>query len=127
MKILKIYKTEKDIAEMKKIKRFQRRIARKKNIEYATAIPPKKYFWKDFNENNPDWKDMRLNFEDEDFYKYYNEGFDEFQFGDWNKAKKLLTKTLELKDDDVPSLRMMKIMKSYNYKKPNDWKGSTKA
>ena len=120
-----IYKTEKDIAEMKKIKRFQRRIARKKNIEYATAIPPKKYFWKDFNENNPDWKDMRLNYEDDDFYKYYNDGFDEFQFGDWNKAKKLLTKTLELKDDDVPSLRMMKIMKNYNYKKPNDWKGST--
>ena len=79
----------------------------KKNMEYATSIPPKKYFWKDFNENN--------------------QGFDEFQFGDWNKAKKLLTKTLELKDDDVPSLRMMKIMKSYNYKKPNDWKGSTKA
>ena len=120
-------KNEKDITSIKKIKRFQRRIARKKNMEYATSIPPKKYFWKDFNENNPDWKDMRLNFEDEDFYKYYNEGFDEFQFGDWNKAKKLLTKTLELKDDDVPSLRMMKIMKSYNYKKPNDWKGSTKA
>ena len=59
---------------------------------------------------------MELCYYDEDFYKYYNDGFDEFRFLDWNKAKKLLTKTLKLKKDDIPSLRMMKIMKSYNYK-----------
>ena len=33
---------------MKRIKRFKKRFERRKNLEMANSIPPKKYFWNDF-------------------------------------------------------------------------------
>ena len=106
---------------MKKIKRFKKRFERRKNIEMATSFPPKKYFWNDFEQNDKDWEKMRMNFND-DFFKYYNKGFDEFHFGDWSLAKKYLEKALRNKDDDKPSQRMLDIMKKYNYIKPEQFK-----
>ena len=38
-----------------------------------------------------------------DFLGYYNRGFDEFHFGDWSLAKKLLEKTLKYKKVDKPT------------------------
>ena len=108
---------------MKKIKRFKKRYERRKNLEMATSIPPKKYFWNDFEQNDKDWEKMRIDFTD-DFFKYYNRGFDEFHFGDWSLAKKLLEKTLRIKDDDKPTQRMLDIMKKYNYIKPENFRSN---
>ena len=108
-------------SNMKKIKRFKRRIERRKNIEMATSIPPKKYFWNDFEQGDKDWERMRMDFSD-DFFKYYNKGFDEFHFGDWSIARKLLEKVLKIKDDDKPTKRMLEIMAKYKYKKPENFR-----
>lgn len=105
---------------MKKIKRFKKRFERRQNLEMATSIPPKKYFWNDFEQGDKDWEKMRMNFKDE-FFKYYNRGFDEFHFGDWSLAKKLLEKTLKYKEDDKPTKRILDIMKKYNFVKPNNF------
>ena len=106
---------------MKKIKRFNKRIERRKNIEMATSIPPKKYFWNDFEQGDKDWEKMRMNFS-KDFFKYYNRGFDEFHFGDWSLAKELLEKALNIKDDDRPTKRMLDIMEKNNFKKPENFR-----
>ena len=108
-------------SNMKKIKRFKKRIERRKNIEMATSIPPKKQFWNDFEQGDKDWERMRMDFSDE-FFKYYNRGFDEFHFGDWSIAKELLEKTLKIKDDDKPTKRMLDIMQKYKYKKPDNFR-----
>ena len=108
-------------SNMKRIKRFKRRIERRKNIEMATSIPPKKYFWNDFEQGDKEWERMRMDFSEE-FFKYYNKGFDEFHFGDWSIAKKLLEKVLKIKDDDKPTKRMLEIMEKYKYKKPNNFR-----
>ena len=105
---------------MKKIKRFKKRYERRKNIEMATSIPPKKYFWNDYEQGDKDWEKMRTSFSN-NFYKYYNEGFDEFHFGDWPKAKTLLEKALDIKADDKPTKRMLNIMKKYNNIKPENF------
>ena len=102
---------------MKKIKRFKKRFERRKNIEMATSIPPKKYFWNDYEQGDKDWDKMRSGFTN-NFYKYYNEGFDEFHFGDWPKAKTLLEKALDIKANDKPTKRLLNIIKKYNNKKP---------
>ena len=67
---------------------------------------------------------MRNIYTDE-FYNYYNEGFDEFNFGNWNKAKRLFEEVLKIKPDDKPTIRMMEKMKSFNFKKPQGWIGNT--
>ena len=114
---------EENKSNMKRIKRFKRRIERRKNIEMATSIPPKKYFWNDFEQGDKDWERMRMDFSEE-FFKYYNKGFDEFHFGDWSLAKKYLDKALRNKDDDKPSQRMLDIMKKYNYIKPINFRNN---
>ena len=62
---------------------------------------------------------MRNSFSD-DFFKYYK-GFDEFHFGEWSLAKELLSKALRLKRNDIPTQRMLDIMKKYNYIKPENF------
>ena len=111
----------KKASAMKRIKRFKKRFERRQNLEMATSIPPKKYFWNEFEQGDKDWEKMRMNFRDE-FFKYYNRGFDEFHFGDWSHAKELLEKTLKYKEDDNPTKRMLEIMKKYNYIKPENFR-----
>lgn len=65
---------------------------------------------------------MRESFTEE-FYDNYNEGFDEYNFGDWSKAKELLEKVTAIRPDK-PSQRMLDNMKKYNYMKPRNWKGN---
>ena len=105
---------------MKRIKRFKKRFERRKNLEMANSIPPKKYFWNDFEQTDKDWEKMRSNFSNE-FFKYYNKGFDEFHFGDWSRAKELLETALDIKEDDKPTKRMLDIMKKNNYVKPENF------
>ena len=106
---------------MKRIKRFKKRLERRKNIELATSIPPKKYFWNDFEQGDKDWEKMRSSFSNE-FFKFYNKGFDEFQFGDWPRARALLETALEIKEDDKPTKRMLEIMKKNNYIRPENFR-----
>ena len=106
---------------MKRIKRFKKRFERRKNIEMATSIPPKKYFWNDYVQTDKDWEKMRMSYSNS-FYKYYNKGFDEFHFGDWPKAKELLEKALDIKEDDMPTKRMLDIIKKYNNVKPENFR-----
>ena len=106
---------------MKRIKRFKKRFERRKNIEMATSIPPKKYFWNDYVQADKDWEKMRMSYSNS-FYKYYNKGFDEFHFGDWPKAKELLEKALDIKEDDMPTKRMLDIIKKYNNVKPENFR-----
>ncbi len=115
-----VEENKKTSAAMKKIKRFNKRIERRKNLEMANSIPPKKYFWNDFEQGDKDWEKMRNSFSD-DFFKYYNKGFDEFHFGEWSLAKELLSKALRLKRNDIPTQRMLDIMKKYNYIKPENF------
>ena len=114
-----------DVDEVtRKMTKYQKRMKRKKNIDDAFAIPNKKKFWLDFEESSEDFATMRGIFTDQ-FYDYYNEGFDEFNFGDWKKAKRLLEEVLKIKSDDKPTIRMLEKMKKYNYKKPSGWIGNT--
>ena len=108
----------KSISEMKRFKRFKKMFQKTINYENATSIPVKKHFWKEF-EGEKDWEKLRMDFNDE-FYKYYNSGFDEFKFGDWSEAKQLLTRALKIKDDDKPTQRLLNIMKKYNYVRPDN-------
>ena len=108
----------------RKMTKYQKRIKRKKNIDDAMANPPRRKFWLDFEESSEDFNSMRNIFTDE-FYEYYNEGFDEFNFGNWKKAKRLLEEVLKIKNDDKPTLRMLDKMKQYNYVKPAGWIGNT--
>ena len=95
-----------------------------KNIDDAMANPPKRKFWLDFEESSEDFAAMRNIYTDQ-FYEFYNEGFDEFNFGNWKKAKRLLEEVLKIKNDDKPTLRMFEKMKRYNYVKPAGWIGNT--
>jgi tetratricopeptide (TPR) repeat protein len=106
----------------RKMTKYQKRIKRKKNLDDALA--GKRKFWLDFVESSEDFTTMRGIYTDE-FYEYYNEGFDEFNFGDWKKAKRLLEEVLKIKPDDKPTIRMMEKMKSFNFKKPQGWIGNT--
>ena len=108
----------------RKMTKYQKRMKRKKNLDDAMAIPQKKKFWLDFEESSEDFATMRNIYTDE-FYNYYNEGFDEFNFGNWNKAKRLFEEVLKIKPDDKPTIRMMEKMKSFNFKKPQGWIGNT--
>jgi hypothetical protein len=45
--------------------------------------------WKEFIAEDRDFELARKNYSDE-FYKIYNDAFDSYTGGDWNKAKKLL-------------------------------------
>ena len=109
-------------AAAKKMAKFQKRMLKKKNIADATANPPRKRFWKEFIEDCEDFELMRQDFTKE-FYDNYNEGFDEYHFGDWSKAKKFLEKAVSIRPD-MPSQRMLDKMKEYNYTRPKNWKGS---
>ena len=108
----------------KKMTKYQKRMKRIKNLNDAMSSPPKRKFWLDFEESSEDFSTMRGIFTDE-FYEYYNEGFDEFNFGNWKKAKRLLEEVLKIKPDDKPTLRMLDKMKKYNYVKPAGWIGNT--
>lgn len=109
---------------MKRFARYHKRMNRKKNLDDALSFPPKKNNWLDYVENSEDFTLMRQSFPEE-FYEYYNEGFDEYHFGDWGVAKELLEKVLEIRSNDLPTLRMMKTMKEHNYIKPPTWAGNT--
>ena len=109
-------------AAMRKIAKYQKRMRKKKNYADATAFPPKRKFWLDFIENSEDFEIMREPFTEE-FNNNYNEGFDEFNFGDWNKAKEYLEKVMAIRPDK-PSERMLNTMKKYNYIKPAGWIGN---
>ena len=109
-------------AAMRKIAKYQKRMKKKKNYAEATSFPPKRKFWLDFIENSEDFELMRQEFTQE-FFDNYNEGFDEFNFGDWSKAKEYLEKVISIRPDK-PSERMLNKMKEYNYIKPRDWKGN---
>ena len=108
----------------RKMTKYQKRMKRKKNIDDAMANPPKRKFWLDFEESSEDFAAMRNIYTDQ-FYEFYNEGFDEFNFGNWKKAKRLLEEVLKIKNDDKPTLRMLEKMKRYNYVKPAGWIGNT--
>ena len=65
----------------KKMTKYQKRMKRIKNLNDATGPSPlKRKFWLDFEESSEDFATMRGIFTDQ-FYEYYNEGFDEFNFG----------------------------------------------
>ena len=108
----------------RKMTKYQKRMKRKKNLDDALSNPPRRKFWLDFVESSEDFTSMRGIYTDE-FFDYYNEGFDEFNFGDWKKAKRLLEEVLKIKPDDKPTLRMLDKMKKYNYHKPAGWIGNT--
>ncbi len=114
----------KNSAAMRKMMKYQKRMKRNKNLADAMSFPPKRDFWGDFIENSEDWSLMRAPFTDA-FYSYYNEGFDEFNFGDWDKARQFLNAALKLRKDDRPTQKMLDKMKSYNWKKPNNWIGNS--
>jgi len=108
----------------RKMMKYQKRLKRNKNLADAMAFPPKRQFWMDFVENSDDWQLMRQKYT-ENFYKNYNLGFDEFNFGDWGKAKEYLETALSVIPDDKSTIRMLDKMKSMNYQKPSDWAGNT--
>jgi len=114
----------KNSAAMRKMMKYQKRMKRNKNLADAMSFPPKRDFWGDFIENSEDWSLMRAPYSDA-FYSYYNEGFDEFNFGDWDKARQFLQAALKLRKDDRPTQKILDKMKSYNWKKPNNWIGNS--
>lgn len=73
-----------------------------KNMKLYKDEPVKNKVWKDFIADDEDFAFMR-NSLDKKFYALYNQAFDEFQFGDWNKAKEFFEQILYANDDDGPS------------------------
>ena len=78
---------------------------------------------KDFIADDEDFAFMR-NPLDKKFHALYNEAFDEFQFGDWNKAKELFEQLLDTNDDDGPSQYLYDILEQNNFERPLDWEGN---
>lgn len=106
-----------------KITKYNKKKNRIKNLQQAKSQTIKKLIWDEFIEDNEDFYIMRSKWTKE-FYDLYNEAFDEFQFGDWNKSKEIFEKVLDEYDDDGPSQHLYEIMEKENFEKPKNWEGN---
>ena len=106
-----------------KITKYNKKKNRIKNLQQAKSQTIKKLIWDEFIEDDEDFYIMRSKWTKE-FYDLYNEAFDEFQFGDWNKSKEIFEKVLDEYDDDGPSQHLYEIMEKENFEKPKNWEGN---
>lgn len=65
---------------------------------------------------------MRSTFSSE-FYKIYNEGFDNYLNGNWNKAKQNFEKVLNIRSDDKVTKNLITFMQENEFVPPVDWQG----
>lgn len=73
-------------------------------------------------ETNADIAIMRKPFTQK-FSKNYNEGFNEYVKGNWDKAIELFNVALEVIPGDVPIKRIKDFMSETNNVPPADWQG----
>lgn len=106
-----------------KITKYNKRKNRIKNLQQAKSQIIEKLIWDEFSEDDEDFYTMRSKWTKE-FYDLYNEAFDEFQFGDWNKSKEIFEEVLDEYDDDGPSQYLYEIMEKENFEKPKNWEGN---
>jgi hypothetical protein len=66
---------------------------------------------------------MRNKFSDK-FYDLYNEGFNEYEHGDWEKAKKHFDMSKNLLKEDGPIEYLLKVMGFFGFQRPAEWKGN---
>ena len=119
-----ISKSEKDNNQsLVKLSKFNKRKRRIKNMKLYKEEPVKNKVWKDFIADDEDFAFMR-NSLNKNFFALYNEAFDEFQFGDWNKAKELFEQILDTNDDDGPSQYLYDILEQNNFERPLNWEGN---
>ncbi len=105
--------------------KYKKRMKRKMN--YEDAINGVREIWKEFEDNDEDYTIMRKKYKQE-FYDYYNQGFQYYQIGEWMKAKASFEKAQEvLGDKDGPTENLMHIMKKDNFVRPVDWKVTREA
>ena len=106
-----------------KLTKYNKRKNRLKNFNTVRSNPVTYFLWDEFEKEDEDFSFIRNKY-NENYYKMYNEAFDEFQFGDWEKAKTLFEEFLDENDDDGPSQYLYDIMESNNFKRPFNWKGN---
>ena len=106
-----------------KLTKYNKRKNRLKNFNTVRSNPVTYFLWDEFEKEDEDFSFMRNKY-NENYYKMYNEAFDEFQFGDWEKAKTLFEEFLDENDDDGPSQYLYDIMERNNFKRPFNWKGN---
>ena len=58
-----------------------------------------------------------------DFFPTFQNAMDDYKAGNWKAAHDHLTKALELKPEDGPSVALDRVMKRSEYAAPADWKG----
>ncbi len=63
----------------------------KRNKYYKEATTGNLKVWKDFIDNDPDWKIMRKKYTKE-FYNLYDEAINCFSKGDWKEAESFFNK-----------------------------------
>jgi len=61
----------------------------------------------------------------EEFMQTYNQGFEAYLSGDWEKAKLILEKAEEiLEEEDLPIRILLDFMNNHEFKKPLEWTGA---
>ena len=58
------------------------------------------------------------------FYSVFNDGFEYYIDGKWNKAKQKLMECQEMFPNDGPTSVLLNVMEKLNFKAPRDWKGN---
>lgn len=86
-------------------------------------LPP---FTVDIWENDQDVVNLRCHFDSEK-RKVWEQGIDAFEKGDWQHARVIFDKILELTDGkDGPAIFLRNKMKERNFVSPSDWRGFRK-
>ena len=64
----------------------------------------------------------------QNFYDYYNQGFQFYLNGNWKSAKKYFEKSeKELGEEDGPSKFLIKYMSEFEFNCPENWVGGRRA
>jgi hypothetical protein len=109
-----------NLATMKKLEKYKKRLLRKSN--YEEAVSEMKRVWLEYEDTDPDFSLMRKKYVDH-FYDAYNEGFEAFVRGDWKKAKSSFEVAESIiGEKDGPINHIMGLMREHNFVKPADWK-----
>lgn len=58
-----------------------------------------------------------------EFRKAFKNGMDFYILGAWDSARQLLEKALESQSNDGPSLFLLNYMRTFDFKKPENWRG----
>lgn len=73
-------------------------------------------------ETDQDLKLMRSSFCSE-FYKLYEDGFQNYLSGDWEGARRNFEEVLLIKSDDKVAQNLISFMEESEYVPPDDWQG----